>query len=119
MSRGFPSRSALEAFPEETVHEARHRQATTFGLMEECGDEGTRDDRLVAGSLCHQGFMPREWGLLQEASQRPPGRFEGARIAPDLSVGSRRRYCRTRRLTLLALLRWSVIRTRKPALGFL
>jgi hypothetical protein len=55
----------VEAFTEETVHEARHRQATTFGLVEERGDEGTRDDRLVAGSLCHQGFMPRRRMALQ------------------------------------------------------
>lgn len=74
---GLPSGRALEAFAEETIHEARHRQATTFGLVEERGDEGTRDDRLVAGSLCHQGFMPRGEGRLQVggpfASRLHPG----------------------------------------------
>lgn len=55
----------MEAFAEETIHEARHRQATTFGFVEKRGDEGTRDDRLVAGSVCHQVLMPRGWGLLQ------------------------------------------------------
>lgn len=61
MSRCLPSRCAVKAFPEETIHEARHRQATAFGLVE----ERTRDDRLVAGSFCHQISMPREGGLLQ------------------------------------------------------
>ena len=65
-ARRLPTRSTLEAFAEETVHETCHRQATTFGLVEERSDEGTRDDRLVAGSLCHQRFMPRNGGRLQD-----------------------------------------------------
>jgi hypothetical protein len=66
----------MEAVTEETIHEARHRQATTFGLVEERGDEGTRDDRLVTGSLCHQRFMPRGRGLLQASGKGGPfGRF--------------------------------------------
>ena len=38
--RGFPSRCAVKAFAEEIVHEASHRQATTFGFVEDRGDEG-------------------------------------------------------------------------------
>ena len=93
MSRGLPSRSAVKAFPEETVHEARHRQATTFGLVEECGNEGTRDDRLVAGSLCHQTYMPRDWGVLRpinlrELNARMSSNFNSAqvRMSSDLSL---------------------------------
>lgn len=71
MSRCLPSRCAMKALTEETVHEARHRQATTFGLMEDRSDKGTRDDRLVTGSLCHQGSMPQEWGLLQNEAPVP------------------------------------------------
>ena len=71
MRGGFPSGCAVKAFAEETVHEARHRQATTFGFVENRGDEGTRNQRLVTGRLCHQGSMPRDWRLLHP-SRRPP-----------------------------------------------
>ncbi len=71
MSRRLPSGRAMEAVTEEAIHEACHRQATTFGFVEERGDEGTRDDRLVTGSVCHQRFMPRGRGLLREMRDYP------------------------------------------------
>ena len=71
----------MEAVTEETIHEACHRQATTFGFVEERGDEGTRDDRLITGSLCHQRFMPRGRGLLQASGKGEPfGRFWKGRV---------------------------------------
>ena len=78
MCRCLPSRCAMEALAEETIHEARHRQATTFGLMKQSGDDGTRDDRLVAGSVCHQESMPQERGLLQRNCKSPSHLRTGA-----------------------------------------
>ncbi len=75
----------MKAVTEETIHEARHRHATTFGLVEERGDEGTRDDRLVAGSLCHQGFMPRGEGWLQPSRRPARSRSEPPRPVIQIS----------------------------------
>lgn len=59
----------MEAFAEETVHEACHRDTTTFGFVKKSGNESTRDNRLVAGSVCHQTYMPRDKGLLHDAGE--------------------------------------------------
>ena len=65
MRGSFPPWSAVKALAEETVHEPGHRDAMTFGFMEERRDDGSRDDGNVMVRLWHQLYMPRGRGLLQ------------------------------------------------------
>lgn len=75
--RESPARRTLKRAGQQFVDQSRHRHAAAFALMVEGADEKSGDGGLVAGRLCHQPHMPREWGRLRfypfTAAKAEPG----------------------------------------------